>query len=70
VITGGDGRRVTGGCSGIGLGTVELFVAEGASVIAADIQDEKGAMLEKRFPGKRPLRPLRRHLGSRDRNRP
>ena len=43
---------ITGGVSGIGLGTVELFVAEGARVIAADIQDEKGAMLEKRFPDK------------------
>ena len=43
---------ITGGASGIGLGTVELFVAEGARVVAADIQDEKGAMLEKRFPGK------------------
>ncbi|WP_374575086.1 SDR family NAD(P)-dependent oxidoreductase [Phenylobacterium sp.] len=42
---------ITGGCSGIGLGTVELFVAEGAQVVAADIQDEKGAILEKRFPG-------------------
>ena len=42
---------ITGGASGIGLGTVELFVAEGARVVAADIQDEKGAMLEKRFPG-------------------
>jgi len=42
---------ITGGCSGIGLGTVELFAAEGASVVAADIQDEKGAMLEKRFSG-------------------
>ena len=41
---------VTGGCSGIGLGTVELFAAEGARVVAADMQDEKGAMLEKRFP--------------------
>ena len=41
---------ITGGCSGIGLGAVELFVAEGAKVVAADIQDEKGAMLEKRFP--------------------
>ena len=38
---------ITGGASGIGLGTVELFVAEGAQVVAADIQDEKGAMLEK-----------------------
>ncbi|WP_340644380.1 glucose 1-dehydrogenase [Phenylobacterium sp.] len=43
---------ITGAVSGIGLGTVELFVSEGACVIAADIQDEKGAMLEKRFPGK------------------
>ena len=41
---------ITGGASGIGLGAVELFVAEGAKVIAADLQDEKGAMLEKRFP--------------------
>lgn len=43
---------ITGGVSGIGLGTVELFVAEGAKVVAADIQDEKGAMLEKRFEGR------------------
>jgi NAD(P)-dependent dehydrogenase (short-subunit alcohol dehydrogenase family) len=41
---------VTGGCSGIGLGTVELFVAEGARVVAADVQAEKGAILEQRFP--------------------
>jgi NAD(P)-dependent dehydrogenase (short-subunit alcohol dehydrogenase family) len=49
-----DGKvaLITGGVSGIGLGTLELFVAEGARVIAADIQDEKGAMLETRFPGK------------------
>ncbi len=43
---------ITGGVSGIGLGAVELFVAEGAQVVAADIQDEKGAMLEKRFAGR------------------
>lgn len=49
-----DGKvaMITGAASGIGLATVELFVAEGAQVVAADIQDEKGAMLEKRFPGK------------------
>ena len=41
---------ITGGCSGIGLGTVELFVAEGARVVAADVQDAKGAILEQRFP--------------------
>ncbi|HEY9219839.1 MAG TPA: SDR family oxidoreductase [Phenylobacterium sp.] len=48
-----DGRVavITGAASGIGLGTVELFVAEGAKVVAADIQDEKGAMLEQRFGG-------------------
>lgn len=41
---------ITGGASGIGLGTVELFVAEGARVLCADLQDEKGAILEQRFP--------------------
>ncbi|PVM89933.1 2,5-dichloro-2,5-cyclohexadiene-1,4-diol dehydrogenase [Caulobacter radicis] len=41
---------VTGACSGIGLGTVELFVAQGARVVAADLQAEKGAILEQRFP--------------------
>ncbi len=40
---------ITGGCSGIGLATVELFIKEGALVIAADIQDEKGALLQERF---------------------
>lgn len=43
---------ITGGCSGIGLGTVELFLAEGARVVAADLQDEKGAILEQRFSGR------------------
>ena len=43
---------ITGAASGIGLGAVELFVAEGARVVAADIQDEKGRMLEQRFKGK------------------
>jgi NAD(P)-dependent dehydrogenase (short-subunit alcohol dehydrogenase family) len=47
-----DGKvaLITGGCSGIGLGTVELFVAEGAHVVAADVQDAKGDILERRFP--------------------
>ncbi len=43
---------ITGAASGIGLGAVELFVAEGARVVAADVQDAKGAILEQRFPGK------------------
>jgi NAD(P)-dependent dehydrogenase (short-subunit alcohol dehydrogenase family) len=42
---------ITGGCSGIGLATTELFVREGAKVVVADLQDEKGAALEQRFPG-------------------
>jgi NAD(P)-dependent dehydrogenase (short-subunit alcohol dehydrogenase family) len=49
-----DGKMavITGASSGIGLGTVELFVAEGAHVLAADINDAAGAALEDRFPGK------------------
>lgn len=42
---------ITGAASGIGLGAVELFVAEGCKVVAADIQDEKGRALEQRFGG-------------------
>ncbi|MGI9169569.1 MAG: SDR family oxidoreductase [Caulobacteraceae bacterium] len=49
-----DGKiaLITGGCSGIGLGTVELFATEGARVVAADVQDEKGAILGRRFDGR------------------
>jgi NAD(P)-dependent dehydrogenase (short-subunit alcohol dehydrogenase family) len=43
---------ITGAASGIGRGTVDLFVAEGARVIAADIQDDKGARIEEEHKGK------------------
>lgn len=42
---------VTGGCSGIGLGTVERFVEEGARVLVGDIDDRAGAALAARFQG-------------------
>jgi NAD(P)-dependent dehydrogenase (short-subunit alcohol dehydrogenase family) len=42
---------ITGACSGIGLATLELFVAEGARVVAADIHEDSGRALEARFPG-------------------
>src|ERR1700761_6818754 len=42
---------VTGAASGIGRATVDLFVAEGARVIAADITDDRGARLEDEHKG-------------------
>lgn len=43
---------ITGAASGIGRGTVDLFVKEGARVVAADIQDDKGARIEEDHKGK------------------
>ncbi|MBU6298101.1 MAG: glucose 1-dehydrogenase [Alphaproteobacteria bacterium] len=43
---------ITGAASGIGRGAVDLFVAEGARVIAADIQDDKGARIEEDHKGR------------------
>ena len=40
---------VTGAAAGLGLGMARQFLAEGAKVVTADIQDEKGAMIEARF---------------------
>jgi NAD(P)-dependent dehydrogenase (short-subunit alcohol dehydrogenase family) len=36
---------VTGGASGIGRGIVERFITEGAKVVIADVQDERGKAL-------------------------
>jgi len=43
---------ITGAASGIGRGTVDLFVREGARVIAADIRDDKGAQIEEEYKGR------------------
>ena len=40
---------ITGAASGIGRGTVDLFVKEGARVVAADVQDDKGARIEEQL---------------------
>ena len=40
---------ITGAASGIGASGVEVFVDAGAQVVAADLQDEKGAALVARF---------------------
>ena len=40
---------ITGGCSGIGLATVELLAAEGARIVIADIQDDRGHALAERL---------------------
>lgn len=42
---------VTGGTSGIGLATVQRYIAEGAKVVVADIQDQLGTELEAAHAG-------------------
>jgi NAD(P)-dependent dehydrogenase (short-subunit alcohol dehydrogenase family) len=40
---------ITGGTSGMGRGTVDLFIDEGAKVVVADIQDDKGAVMASEY---------------------
>lgn len=40
---------VTGGASGLGLATVELFVEEGARVVIADVDSERGEEVARNF---------------------
>ena len=42
---------VTGGCSGIGLATVRRFAQEGATVVVADLDDERGEELAEEVGG-------------------
>lgn len=46
-----DGRTavITGGCSGIGLATVERFVEEGANVVLGDVDDESGGEIAEKL---------------------
>src|SRR5260370_24240796 len=41
---------ITGGASGIGLASVELFVAQGARVVVGDIQDDLCVALQSPYP--------------------
>ena len=43
---------ISGGCSGMGLGTAELFVEEGARVVIADVQADKCRALEESSSGR------------------
>jgi NAD(P)-dependent dehydrogenase (short-subunit alcohol dehydrogenase family) len=43
---------VTGGASGIGEASVNLFASEGALVIAADVEDERGRQIEMKHKGR------------------
>ncbi len=42
---------ITGGVSGIGRATVELFIQEGASVVVADIDEKGGLQLQEKWSG-------------------
>src|SRR6478672_12429973 len=42
---------VTGGCSGIGLATVNRFAEEGAQIVVGDLDDARGKELADRIAG-------------------
>ena len=43
---------ITGGASGLGKDMVHWFAGHGANVVLGDVQDEKGAAVEKELSGK------------------
>jgi NAD(P)-dependent dehydrogenase (short-subunit alcohol dehydrogenase family) len=53
---------VTGGASGLGEGTARMLAANGAKVVIADLQVERGEAVAR---NRRPLRQVRRQPGSR-----
>ncbi len=57
---------VTGGCSGIGLATVERFVEEGAKVVIGDIDDERGKVLVDQLGGDEVVTYVRVDVTSKD----